>query len=278
MCSKSEQLRLTDVLTLLVASVFTNYVDRGNLSIAAPLLKNELSISASQLGILLSSFFWTCTALLFVCGWFVDRSDVSQVRALVNGPDGPMWNGSDGPLLSRLCAILVPIIRRQRHTPNVLRFLQLDSAVSRLVWIDVHDLCCSAFVHEMDMNRDFHPYAQCDGNQNQSTMEAKPAWRMFVLATSSVAPQTDRTHAMTLLAISCRNPIARSHQRAPNLENLPRYALAPALYSLIPPLGRTSPKPSSTLWGLCLMRSTVNLTPSKNAPTRTTTIVAVEIM
>jgi hypothetical protein len=42
------------------------------------LLKNELSISASQLGILLSSFFWTCTALLFVCGWFVDRSDVSQ--------------------------------------------------------------------------------------------------------------------------------------------------------------------------------------------------------
>ncbi len=45
------------VLTLLVLSVFINYVDRGNLSIAAPLLKNELGISASQLGILLSSFF-----------------------------------------------------------------------------------------------------------------------------------------------------------------------------------------------------------------------------
>ena len=70
------------VLTLLVASVFINYVDRGNLSIAAPLLKNELSISASQLGILLSSFFWTYTALLFVCGWFVDRFDVSRVLAL----------------------------------------------------------------------------------------------------------------------------------------------------------------------------------------------------
>ncbi len=60
------------VLTLLVVSVFINYVDRGNLSIAAPILKNELGISASQLGILLSSFFWTYTALLFVCGWFVD--------------------------------------------------------------------------------------------------------------------------------------------------------------------------------------------------------------
>src|SRR5215470_7442088 len=69
-------------LTLLVVSVFINYVDRGNLSIAAPLLKNELGISASRLGILLSSFFWTYTACLFVCGWFVDRLDVTRVLAL----------------------------------------------------------------------------------------------------------------------------------------------------------------------------------------------------
>ena len=47
---------LSVALTLLVVSVFINYVDRGNLSIAAPLLKNELGISASQLGILLSAF------------------------------------------------------------------------------------------------------------------------------------------------------------------------------------------------------------------------------
>src|ERR1700745_3413346 len=70
------------VLTLLVLSVFINYIDRGNLSIAAPLLKNELAISASQLGILLSAFFWTYTAMLFVCGWFVDRFDPSRVLAL----------------------------------------------------------------------------------------------------------------------------------------------------------------------------------------------------
>src|SRR5258706_1480579 len=69
-------------LTLLVVSVFINYVDRGNLSIAAPLLKNELGISAGQLGILLSAFFWTYTLLLFVCGWFVDRFDPSRVLAL----------------------------------------------------------------------------------------------------------------------------------------------------------------------------------------------------
>ena len=68
--------QLACVLTLLAVSVFSNYIDRGNLSIAAPLLKGELGISASQLGVLLSAFFWTYTALLFFSGWLADRFDV----------------------------------------------------------------------------------------------------------------------------------------------------------------------------------------------------------
>jgi len=68
-------------LLLLGLCVFINYIDRGNLSIAAPLLKDELSISASQLGILLAAFFWTYTAMQFVCGWLVDRFDVRRVLA-----------------------------------------------------------------------------------------------------------------------------------------------------------------------------------------------------
>ena len=68
-------------LLLLALSVLINYIDRGNLSIAAPLLKDELGISASQLGILLSGFFWTYTILLFVCGCFIDRFDVNHVLA-----------------------------------------------------------------------------------------------------------------------------------------------------------------------------------------------------
>ena len=67
------------LLTLLVASVFINYVDCGNLSIAAPLLKNELGISASQLGILLSSFFWTYTVLLFVFIVVIDFSEKARL-------------------------------------------------------------------------------------------------------------------------------------------------------------------------------------------------------
>jgi MFS transporter, ACS family, D-galactonate transporter len=68
-------------LLLLALSVLINYIDRGNLSIAAPLLKNELSISASQLGILLSAFFWSYTVLLFVWGCVIDRFDVNRVLA-----------------------------------------------------------------------------------------------------------------------------------------------------------------------------------------------------
>src|SRR5438876_5146104 len=78
----SQSLRaFAPALILLAFCILINYVDRGNLSIAAPLLKDELSISASQLGILLSAFFWTYTIMLFVCVWFIDRVDVNRVLA-----------------------------------------------------------------------------------------------------------------------------------------------------------------------------------------------------
>jgi len=70
------------VIVLLAISVFINYIDRGNLSIAAPMLKDELGMSASQLGILLSSFFWTYSLFLILSGWLVDRVSVSWVMAI----------------------------------------------------------------------------------------------------------------------------------------------------------------------------------------------------
>jgi MFS transporter, ACS family, D-galactonate transporter len=73
--------KLSLVLVLLGISVFINYVDRGNLSIAAPMLKDELGISASQLGVLLSAFFWTYACLQLVSGWLVDRLNVNWVIA-----------------------------------------------------------------------------------------------------------------------------------------------------------------------------------------------------
>jgi MFS family permease len=72
---------LWGVLALLVISVAINYIDRGNLSIAAPLLKEELGISPARLGLLLSSFFWTYSTFQIVSGWLVDRFDVNRVIA-----------------------------------------------------------------------------------------------------------------------------------------------------------------------------------------------------
>jgi MFS transporter, ACS family, D-galactonate transporter len=72
---------LWGVLVLLVLSVSINYIDRSNLSIAAPSIKQELGISASQLGLLLSAFFWTYSAFQIVSGWLVDRFHVGWVLA-----------------------------------------------------------------------------------------------------------------------------------------------------------------------------------------------------
>ena len=68
-------------LILLAICLLINYVDRGNLSVAAPLLKAELGLSASQLGILLAAFFSTYMVMQFVVGWVVDRFDVNRILA-----------------------------------------------------------------------------------------------------------------------------------------------------------------------------------------------------
>lgn len=70
------------MLILLVISVWINYIDRANLSVAAPQIRAELGLSPAALGILLSAFFWTYAALQIPAGWFVDRFNVSWVFAI----------------------------------------------------------------------------------------------------------------------------------------------------------------------------------------------------
>jgi MFS family permease len=69
---------------LLVASIFLNYIDRGNLSIAAPLIQHEFALTPVRIGMLFSAFFWTYALLqLFgVAGWLADRFPVGHVLAL----------------------------------------------------------------------------------------------------------------------------------------------------------------------------------------------------
>src|SRR5947209_8882603 len=70
------------ILALMVVSVVINYIDRGSLSTAAPLLTTDLAIRPARLGVLLSAFFWSYASLQAVSGWLVDRYEVKWVMAI----------------------------------------------------------------------------------------------------------------------------------------------------------------------------------------------------
>jgi MFS family permease len=69
------------VVLLLAAAVGINYVDRGNLATAAPLIQDELHLSSTQLGFLLSAFFWTYVTAMTPAGWLAERYGARRVLA-----------------------------------------------------------------------------------------------------------------------------------------------------------------------------------------------------
>jgi ACS family D-galactonate transporter-like MFS transporter len=74
--------RFAPTLLLLFIAILINYVDRGNLSVAASLVQQEWHISSSRLGVLFSAFFWTYTAMQFLSGWMTDKLGATLVMGL----------------------------------------------------------------------------------------------------------------------------------------------------------------------------------------------------
>jgi ACS family D-galactonate transporter-like MFS transporter len=62
------------IILLLVASALINYMDRSNLSVAAPVIQTQLALTPLQLGSLLAAFSWTY-ALLQLSGFSGCLSD-----------------------------------------------------------------------------------------------------------------------------------------------------------------------------------------------------------
>lgn len=60
-------------LTLLLICGTINYLDRGSLSVANPLIRQDLGISLSQMGWLLSAFGWSYAIMQLPIGALVDR-------------------------------------------------------------------------------------------------------------------------------------------------------------------------------------------------------------
>jgi len=67
---------------LLGAVLFLNYVDRGALPTAAHFIPADLHLSLSQLGVLMSAFFWTYATIQIPVGWLAERYGAHRVLAI----------------------------------------------------------------------------------------------------------------------------------------------------------------------------------------------------
>jgi len=67
---------------LLGAAVFLNYVDRGAVGIAAPLMQGDLGLSATEFGLVASAFFWIYGPVQLVVGWLCDRFNVYRLMTI----------------------------------------------------------------------------------------------------------------------------------------------------------------------------------------------------
>jgi MFS family permease len=69
------------LILLLGAAVFLNYVDRGAIGIAAPIMKDELGLSEKEYGFVFSAFFWIYAPVQLFAGWLCDRFSVYKLMA-----------------------------------------------------------------------------------------------------------------------------------------------------------------------------------------------------
>jgi MFS family permease len=70
------------IVLLVTAAVFINYVDRGNLATAMPLMQGELRLSATELGVLQSAFYYGYVAAMAPVGWLAERFGAQRMLAV----------------------------------------------------------------------------------------------------------------------------------------------------------------------------------------------------
>src|SRR5437868_14008650 len=72
----------TALVLLLGTAIFLNYVDRGSLPTAAPVLKGDLKLSTESYGLAVSAFFWIYAPIQLFAGWLCDRFSVYKLLAI----------------------------------------------------------------------------------------------------------------------------------------------------------------------------------------------------
>ena len=69
------------IVALLAAVLFINYVDRGALPTASPLIQADLHLGNEQLGRLFSAFFWIYAFIQIPVGWLAERYGAHRILA-----------------------------------------------------------------------------------------------------------------------------------------------------------------------------------------------------
>jgi MFS family permease len=69
------------LVLMVAAAILLNYIDRGTVAVAAPLVKSELGLSATAFGVAISAFFWVYAPIQLFVGWLCDRFSVYRLLA-----------------------------------------------------------------------------------------------------------------------------------------------------------------------------------------------------
>ncbi|HYW72165.1 MAG TPA: MFS transporter [Pyrinomonadaceae bacterium] len=70
------------LLALLFAAMLVSYVHRGAFSVAAPFMATELHLTKTEMGVILSAFFWIYAFMQIPAGWVVDRFGTKRAYSL----------------------------------------------------------------------------------------------------------------------------------------------------------------------------------------------------
>jgi sugar phosphate permease len=124
----------------LCAMSFISYIDRVNISVAAPMIRKELGLSATELGLIFSAFAYPYAFMQIYGGWLADRfgprlvlTILSALWALATVMTGissgvaslVLWRvlvgvgeGSAFPAATRAFAFWMPAAERRRHAAD----------------------------------------------------------------------------------------------------------------------------------------------------------------
>src|SRR3989441_11340740 len=96
------------ILFVLCLMYFIAYIDRVNISVAGPMLRKELGLTPTELGLIFSAFAYPYAAMQIAGGWMSDRFGPRLVLAVLS----PLWGPAAIPTRLALivaCHVTVPI-------------------------------------------------------------------------------------------------------------------------------------------------------------------------